>query len=204
VRLSLQGAPIRVLHGEAAGAAEVREALSGTNVVHFSCHAMFDSNHPLQSFLLMASGAQLTIGELMPVISRQAFRLVVLSACETGMARITATPDEFLGFPSAFLHAGTEVVLATLWPVDDAAAAVLTGRFYYEWRQRGKSPARALQDAQNWLRGRYFAAIGLRGRRTNHPCGCIGRRCRTLLRGINPFSPFANPVSGRHSLCSEG
>jgi len=123
--------------------------------------------------------------------------LAGLSACETGMARVTVTPDEFLGFPAAFLHAGTDSVLATLWPVDDAASAVLVGRFYLELCTRRKPPARALRDAQNWMREvsvRELMGLLRELKDEPAPAGPLAARLRTLLRGADPADcPFAEP-----------
>ncbi|OQX05901.1 MAG: hypothetical protein BWK76_26855 [Desulfobulbaceae bacterium A2] len=191
------GQGVRCLRGEEASSTAVLQALACCDVVHFSSHAMFDLNRPLQSFLLMAGGERLTIEALLPVIRRQAFRLVALSACETAMARTTVTPDEFLGFPAALLHAGTRSVLATLWPVDDAASALLVGRFYQEWRGGNMAPALALRQAQNWLRRvrvRELLEL-LRGFKDEPaPVGPLAARCRTQLRGFGPdHCPYAAP-----------
>ena len=197
VRRSLQGRKVQWLQGAVAEAAPVKAALARANIVHFSSHALFDVNRPLQSFLLLANGERLTLEELLPIIGGKFFHLVVLSACETAMSRATATPDEFLGFPAAFLHAGTKVVLATLWPVDDAASAVLIGRFYWEWCERSKTPARALRDAQNWLRRatvRELMELLRRLKDEPPPAGPLAARCRTHLRGNDPEScPYAEP-----------
>ena len=55
-------------------------------------------------------------------------RLVVLSACETGLYDITNSPDEFIGLPATFTALGAAGVLGTLWPVSDAATALLTAK----------------------------------------------------------------------------
>jgi CHAT domain-containing protein len=57
-------------------------------------------------------------------------RLVVLSACETGLYGIDRDPDEFIGLPGTFTALGAAGVLGTLWPVADTATALLIARFY--------------------------------------------------------------------------
>ena len=57
-------------------------------------------------------------------------RLVVLSACETGLYDIASSPDEFIGLPGTFTALGAAGVLGTLWPVSDDATALLMAKFY--------------------------------------------------------------------------
>jgi len=143
---------VQVLHGPAATKEAVLSALPGCAAVHFSTHGTFDLERPLQSSVLLAQKTPLTLEELLPLLERHAPHSVVLSACETGVTQVTVNPDESLGFPAAFLHAGTRTVLATLWIADDAAAAILMGRYYREQTTGAASHAEALRRAQNWLR----------------------------------------------------
>ena len=79
-------------------------------------------------------------------------RLVVLSACETGLSEITSNPDEFIGLPGTFTALGAAGVLGTLWPVSDAATALLIAKFYELHIEQRLSPPTALRQAQPWLR----------------------------------------------------
>jgi len=79
-------------------------------------------------------------------------RLVVLSACETGLYDINDNPDEFIGLPSTFTALGASGVLGTLWPVSDVATALLIAKFYELHMGLGVAPPTALWRAQLWLR----------------------------------------------------
>jgi CHAT domain-containing protein len=81
-----------------------------------------------------------------------AARLIVLSACETGLTDIRQSPDEFLGLPAGFLQAGAPAVVSTLWPVGDLSTMLLMERFYHDHLHDGLAPAAALRAAQCWLR----------------------------------------------------
>ncbi len=73
-------------------------------------------------------------------------RLAVLSACETAGGRMT-TGEGTIGLTAAFLSAGVPVVVASLWPVDDRATAVIMRSFYRNLSD-GESVATALRHAQ--------------------------------------------------------
>jgi len=94
----------------------------------------------------------LTVGQLLDSDGLGGPRLVVLSACETGLYEIDRNPDEFVGLPGTFTALGAVGVLATLWPVSDAATALLIAKFYELHMGQGVAPATALHRAQVWLR----------------------------------------------------
>jgi len=197
VRQYHTGRELKLLHGIDATPDAVLDAIGSAGIVHFSTHAIFDLNRPLCSALLLAGGEPLSLERLIPALEQKAPYLVVLSACETAMSRISSTPDEFLGFPAAFLHSGVRTVLATLWPVDDAATAVLTGRFYRELAVNNHSPSRALREAQNWIRSVTALELMELMREMKNappPAGPLAGRIRTALRAFDPeLKPFASP-----------
>lgn len=78
-------------------------------------------------------------------------RVVVLSACETGLSGIEGSSDEYVGLPSGFLFAGTPSVISTFWAVDDVATSLLMMRLYQNLKQTNDVPI-ALKQAQEWLR----------------------------------------------------
>jgi len=80
-------------------------------------------------------------------------RLVVLSACQSGLAvdgRQTADGGIVIsinGLAAQFRRAGVETLVASLWRVDDVATLALMTAFYEELAA-GSDVARALQRAQ--------------------------------------------------------
>ncbi len=144
---------IQVLVGNEAKKTALLEALTHARSAHFSMHAVFQVDNPFESSFLTANREPLTLDELLPVLAKSGVREVVLSGCETALSQVARRPDEFLGFPAAFLENGARTVVATQWPVDDWAAAALIGRFYREWRNEPKkSAAQAMRAAQRWMR----------------------------------------------------
>ncbi len=73
-------------------------------------------------------------------------KLVVLSACNTALGR-HLSGEGMMGLTQAFLCAGTQRLLTTLWQVDDQSTYEVMPRFYRPLA-RGVTPARALQSAQ--------------------------------------------------------
>ena len=89
-------------------------------------------------------GGQLTVGRLQQTDSLGRPRLVVLSACETGLYDISRNADEFIGLPGAFVGLGAAGVLGTLWPVADDATALLMAKFYELHIEGAVAPSTAL------------------------------------------------------------
>ncbi|HEY6199096.1 MAG TPA: CHAT domain-containing tetratricopeptide repeat protein [Candidatus Binatia bacterium] len=117
------------------------------NVLHFAVHAELDENDPIGSALLLApqskDDGRLKVGEIF-ALNLQA-GLVVLSACETGLGKLS-NGDELIGLTRAFIYAGTPSVVTTLWKVNDRASYELM-RLFYEALKTSKK-AEALRQAQ--------------------------------------------------------
>ena len=149
-----------ILNGAAATPDAVIEALGGKSYWHFASHGGFSWTDARQSALIMHGGAPLSVGRLLEADGLGRPRLVVLSACETEVYEITASPDEFIGLPGTFMALGAAGVLGTLWPVSDAATALLIAKFYELHLGAGLSPPTALRQAQAWLRQATSEELG--------------------------------------------
>jgi CHAT domain-containing protein len=68
----------------------------------------------------------------------------VLSACQTASGDDRAA----LGLAGLAVRSGARSTIATLWSVNDAAAAVLMTSFYQELAKPGTTKAEALRRAQ--------------------------------------------------------
>lgn len=77
-------------------------------------------------------------------------RVVVLSACSTGLGRI-ASVEGVMGFPRAFLMSGADAVVVSLWEVEDEATAEL-GQLFWRAVAAGRPSGQALAQARRtWL-----------------------------------------------------
>ena len=143
---------------------------------HFSGHGYFNFKQPLLSALLLAdcelpppppeenptrylplrNGKTLdltkclTLADIFALDFREC-RLVVLSACETGISDFSSISDEYISLPSGFLVAGSSSVVPTLWAVRDLSTSLLMIKFY-QLLKDGLSVSLALTSAQLWLR----------------------------------------------------
>ncbi|WP_395377384.1 CHAT domain-containing protein [Marinicella sp. W31] len=74
--------------------------------------------------------------------------LVVLSACETALGQ-NVGGQEVLNLPKAFVKAGAQQVIATLWPVNDKATEKFMSFFYVNLAIPDTTPQEALVKAKN-------------------------------------------------------
>ncbi len=153
VELRFKGKPLLKIDRTSATPDVVLAGLKGKSYWHFASHGLFDWDDARQSGLMMKDKQLLTVGALLDARGTLgAPRLVVLSACETGLFDTAKNPDEFVGLPVAFLQLGAAGVIGSLWEVDDLATALLMAKFYELHLDGGLAPADALKQAKAWLR----------------------------------------------------
>ena len=160
-----------LLQNEACRFAAVQQSLARNefSVLHIASHAQFAKSN--QDTFLLTFNEQVRMNDLERLIRPSRFRdqpmdLVVLSACETAVGDDRAA----IGFAGAALKAGARSALATLWKIDDAAAANLVSLFYQYLGEIELTKAQALQHAQAHLRSRaetrdpyYWAGFAIIG-----------------------------------------
>jgi CHAT domain-containing protein len=127
--------------GNAATEGRVRDALGKSPIVHIASHATMNASSPLYSRVELAPASdgdgsddgRLEVHELLQLSIRS--RLVYLSGCETGLGQTWATSyragEDYATLGQSLLYAGAGSVVATLWRIEDQAAAALARRFYH-------------------------------------------------------------------------
>ncbi len=126
----------------------VLQALQKAGWAHFACHGFADQTTPGDSHLVLHD-RPLPVREMASLDLSGAY-LAVLSACTTA---VTAqdTLDEPIHLASAFQLAGFAHTIATLWPISDTHAPMLTEHLYQQL-VTGTPPSDALHHTTRWAR----------------------------------------------------
>jgi CHAT domain-containing protein len=147
--------------GDKALKRRVMSEMERANVIHLALHAVVNEQSPLRSQLLFATE---TSSESRPVDDDilQAYeiyklrlpqtRLVVLSACQTGVGRYYGG-EGVISIARHFIAKGVPLVVASLWPVDSNATAELMISFHKNRKSSSLSTAEALSLAQREMLG---------------------------------------------------
>jgi CHAT domain-containing protein len=142
--------PSTVLLGDRATETNFKQLpLSQYKVIHLALHGYVDPEIPDRSALVFAPE---NLGQNDGLLQVREIRnlplnadLVTLSACDTGIGPVGEEGVE--NIVNAFIDAGAQSVVSTLWEVEDQATAELMADFYSNLsRQEGK--AEALRQAQ--------------------------------------------------------
>ncbi|MEZ4317521.1 MAG: CHAT domain-containing protein [Myxococcota bacterium] len=139
--------------------AAFERSAAGKRVVHLATHGVIDRDRPSDSYLVLhgeGEAGHLSYREI-PGLSGvlSTCRLVVLSACQSGLAVDAKHPTDpeggivvsINGLAAQFRRAGVETLVASLWRVDDTGTlALMTG--LYDELASGGNIAVSLQRAQ--------------------------------------------------------
>lgn len=132
----------------------LRDAFLGHHTVLFSCHARFFSDNPFYSYLQVADAKE-DLNELLKLVPRENPPLVVLAACESGLARSNIS-DEMDGFVPLLFMRGVDTIMAPLWKVDDFSSFLFMTHFFDllrgELLHSMYAPQQAAQQTAQWLR----------------------------------------------------
>ena len=144
------------------------ELLGRAAYLHLACHGTAGQGTYLDGALFLADakhgddGGVLTAREITGL--RTGARLVVMSACETARGALSRG-EGLQGMVRAWLFAGAESVIASLWEVDDDSTARLMEMFYRRLlagasiREALAAAKRLLMDDPRWGHPSYWAAF---------------------------------------------
>ena len=176
-------------------AADLVPAWSAYDILHFAAHSSANDQAPWNSSLYLAAAGDDSTAVRIPARDIAAEQLdtdlVVLASCQSVAGRAPAGEGP-QGLASAFLSAGVPAVVATLWPVDDAATAACIRHFYTRLAGSGDG-AEALAYARNQVRAnpatrhpRYWAGFVLVGDGSDLPRPAVraDRRRQAVAVGL--------------------
>jgi CHAT domain-containing protein/hydrogenase/urease accessory protein HupE len=142
--------PSTVLLGSRATETNFKQLpLSQYNVIHLALHGYADPEVPDRSALIFAPESQGSDDGLLQVREIRRLHLdaslVTLSACDTGVGPVGE--EGVANIVNAFIEAGAQSVVSTLWALEDHATAQLMTDFY-EHLGRHEEKAEALRRSQ--------------------------------------------------------
>ena len=139
-----------VLQGSAATPHAYERANAGRyGLIHFVAHGIATRQRPLDSAVVLARDGD---GDSYKLYARDILKhrlqakLVTISSCH-GAGTRAYTGEGLVGLAWAFLHAGAQQVIASLWEVNDNATPKLMEDLYAGIRA-GRDPATALRSAK--------------------------------------------------------
>jgi CHAT domain-containing protein/lipopolysaccharide biosynthesis regulator YciM len=146
-----------------------------SGITHFATHAVIDSKNPeLSGIVLSLYDKQgksvdgfLRVTDIYGL--KMPSQLVVLSTCDSA-ADSAALGNDVYTLANAFFYAGTPRIVASLWTVNDQAAAAFMFYFYRALLVRHATPALALRSAETamssdpkWHSPYYWSGFVLEG-----------------------------------------
>jgi len=167
-----------------------KDLSSQYDILHFATHAELSEEDPLSSAILLAKegkeDGRLEVREIFGMDLHA--NLVVLSACETGLGKLSSG-DELVGLTRAFIYAGTPSVVASLWKVEDSSTAAFMASFYRNLRTMTK--VEALRQAQlELIRGGVSSDLLVR-----RGVGGVAKLGETPQSKFQPSGSVSVPVS---------
>lgn len=128
-------------------------ALNQYRIIHLASHAgvnpyVFDLSGIMFSVFPEPVGGEdgeLVVSEVAKL--KMAPELVMLSACQTGLGKLVPG-DGVAGLNHAFLMAGANATITSLWNVSDYATSVLVSKLYRKVFQERKSYVKALNEVK--------------------------------------------------------
>ena len=123
------------------------DEMQNYKILHFATHGFVNENNPELSGILFAQDTSKTLQGLQNLIRSNLEQnegilyqseiynlnfnadLVVLSACETGLGKITKG-EGVIGLTRALLYAGSKNIIVSLWSVNDKSTSKLMIDFY--------------------------------------------------------------------------
>ena len=118
-------------------------------VLHAACHGVVEPDRPSQSHLRLDGGPLRADDLIRLAVAHRRIGTVVLAACTTNVAGDEY--DEALTLSTAFLIAGADSVVGSLWAVPSASTALLMFMFHHFLRESPGDPGGALRRAQLWM-----------------------------------------------------
>ncbi|HKB16954.1 MAG TPA: CHAT domain-containing protein, partial [Planctomycetota bacterium] len=151
---AIEGNSLDLYLGAEASPRRLAGDLRRYSFLHFAAHGYVDRDSPQRTGIALSfregGDGYFTIADALELDLDA--NLVVLSACETARGE-TRAGEGVESLARAFMYAGARGVVASLWQVEDEAAAGTMRSFYRGMLREGLGPAPALRHAKLSVRG---------------------------------------------------
>ncbi|MBV1854291.1 CHAT domain-containing protein [Catellatospora tritici] len=134
----------------------------GRTLIHVSAHVRVNREDPFETHIQLANGS-IPIHRLLRLWINSG--MVVVSSCESGRGSLTMG-GEIISLSTVLMSGGSETVIASLWPVDDAATCYLMTELFTGMVSLNLMPWSALARAQErtraqsgWANPYYWAGF---------------------------------------------
>lgn len=139
---------VQVYKNEQATVKRFMEQSGNGKILHLASHAFAGEADSLPPRIAFADG-DLSLEKIYSLQLNN--RLVVLSACETGIGRLV-TAEGALSLARGFYYAGAKNVINSLWEVNDASAAQIFEQFYRQLKKTGSIDGALALARQEYIR----------------------------------------------------
>jgi len=137
---SILGTQSDLITGDKATEKIVDSKIGQYSNYHFACHGILNDKEPLYSGLVLSRESEILSSEQQKpydgilyayeIINKQIkANLVVLSACESALGKLQSG-EGMLGLTNAFLVAGANSLVITLWKINDESSSIFMKEFY--------------------------------------------------------------------------
>jgi len=127
--------PFLSLEGDPATIGRTMKELELHSCIHFACHGVQDTNHPLKSGFHLSDG-RLELWKVLQIQNTVA-DFAFLSACQTSKGE--GLPEEVIHLAAGLLAAGYRGVVGTMWSIQDRYGLKVADEFYTDLiSRRGK------------------------------------------------------------------
>jgi len=132
------------------------EQVKTVNIVHFAGHAVVSLDAPMFSQLMLAPDAErnepgAVYASDLFAMSLPVTRLAILSGCQTAGGGLSAT-EGVSSLARSLMAAGVPAVIASLWAVDDEAAATFFAAYHDDFSRSGQADGALRRTQIGWIK----------------------------------------------------
>lgn len=132
--------------------------ISSKDVLHFAGHAQTFTNE--QASIILSENEQLSENEIYHIPSD--LKMVVLNGCDTGVGEILQG-EGISNLTRAFMYAGAQSVIQSLWNINDQSSAQIMSNFYAALKEGANkddalrsAKLQYIQEAEDFERHPYY------------------------------------------------